>query len=33
VGVLGPTRMDYARVMPLVDAAAAAMTAALKKNK
>ncbi len=33
VGVLGPTRMDYARVMPLVDAAAAAMTAALKKSK
>jgi heat-inducible transcriptional repressor len=26
VGVLGPTRMDYARVMPLVDAAAAAMS-------
>lgn len=33
VGVIGPTRMDYARMMPLVDAAAAAMTAALKKNK
>lgn len=26
VGVLGPTRMDYARVMPLVDATAAALT-------
>jgi len=32
VGVLGPTRMDYARVVPLVDAAAAAMTAAIKKT-
>ena len=31
VGVLGPTRMDYARIVPLVDATAAAMTAALKK--
>jgi len=31
VGVLGPTRMDYARIMPLVDATAAAITAALKK--
>ncbi|MEZ4445704.1 MAG: heat-inducible transcriptional repressor HrcA [Polyangiaceae bacterium] len=31
VGVLGPTRMDYARMLPLVDATAAAMTAALKK--
>lgn len=29
VGVLGPTRMDYAKVMPLVDAAAAAMTDAV----
>ena len=29
VGVLGPTRMDYAKVMPLVDATAAAMTEAL----
>ena len=28
VGVLGPTRMDYARVVPLVDATAAAMTEA-----
>jgi len=26
VGVLGPTRMDYAKVMPLVDATAAALT-------
>lgn len=33
VGVLGPTRMDYARVMPLVDATAAAITAALKKGQ
>ncbi|HZO13544.1 MAG TPA: heat-inducible transcriptional repressor HrcA [Polyangiaceae bacterium] len=32
VGVLGPTRMDYARMMPLVDATAAAITAALKKG-
>ena len=29
VAVLGPTRMDYAKVMPLVDATAAAMTEAL----
>jgi len=29
VGVLGPTRMDYAKVMPLVDATAAAMSEAL----
>ncbi len=29
VGVLGPTRMDYARVMPLVDAAAAAVSDAV----
>jgi heat-inducible transcriptional repressor len=33
VGVLGPTRMDYARMMPLVDATAAALTAALKKGR
>jgi heat-inducible transcriptional repressor len=33
VGVLGPTRMDYAKVMPLVDATAAAMTAELGKTK
>jgi heat-inducible transcriptional repressor len=32
VGVLGPTRMDYARMMSLVDATAAAITAALKKG-
>jgi heat-inducible transcriptional repressor len=31
VGVLGPTRMDYARMLPLVDATAAAITAAIKK--
>ena len=29
LGVLGPTRMDYARVMPLVDATATAMSEAL----
>ena len=33
VGVLGPTRMDYAKVVPLVEAAAAAMTAAIKKTQ
>ncbi len=33
IGVLGPTRMDYAKVMPLVDATAAAMTEALGKNR
>ncbi|MFO0757333.1 MAG: heat-inducible transcriptional repressor HrcA [Byssovorax sp.] len=33
VGVLGPTRMDYAKVMPLVDATAAAMSEALAKGK
>lgn len=32
VGVLGPTRMDYAKVMPLVDATAEAMTAASRKS-
>lgn len=31
VGVLGPTRMDYAKVMPLVDATAAAMSEAIGK--
>lgn len=31
VGVLGPTRMDYAKVMPLVDATAAAMSEARAK--
>ncbi|MEM9692124.1 MAG: heat-inducible transcriptional repressor HrcA [Myxococcota bacterium] len=30
LGVLGPTRMDYARLVPLVGASAAALTAALK---
>ncbi|MRG92876.1 heat-inducible transcriptional repressor HrcA [Polyangium spumosum] len=29
IGVLGPTRMDYAKVMPLVDATATAMSEAL----
>jgi heat-inducible transcriptional repressor len=33
VGVLGPTRMDYAKVMPLVDATAAALSEALGGNK
>jgi heat-inducible transcriptional repressor len=33
VGVLGPTRMDYAKVMPLVDATAAAMSEARNKSK
>ncbi|WP_437743520.1 heat-inducible transcriptional repressor HrcA [Sorangium sp. So ce302] len=33
VGVLGPTRMDYAKVMPLVDATAAAMTEVRGKVK
>jgi heat-inducible transcriptional repressor len=32
VGVLGPTRMDYAKVMPLVDATANAMTEALSRG-
>jgi heat-inducible transcriptional repressor len=32
VGVLGPTRMDYAKVMPLVDATATAMSEALSRG-
>jgi heat-inducible transcriptional repressor len=32
VGVLGPTRMDYAKVMPLVGATAAAMSEAISGN-
>jgi heat-inducible transcriptional repressor len=32
VGVLGPTRMDYARVMPLVDATAAALSSLSSKK-
>lgn len=32
VGVLGPTRMDYAKVMPLVDATACAMSEALSRT-
>lgn len=32
VGVLGPTRMDYAKVMPLVDATAAALSQALNNR-
>jgi len=33
VGVIGPTRMDYAKVMPLVDATAAAMSGAISRKK
>lgn len=33
VGVLGPTRMDYARMMPLVQATAEAITEAMKKSR
>ncbi len=33
IGVLGPTRMDYARIMPLVGATAAAISAAIKKGR
>jgi heat-inducible transcriptional repressor len=33
VGVLGPTRMDYAKVMPLVDATAQAMSQAIERGK
>jgi heat-inducible transcriptional repressor len=33
VGVLGPTRMDYAKVMPLVDATAAALSEALNGRR
>jgi heat-inducible transcriptional repressor len=32
VGVIGPTRMDYARMMPLVEATAEVMTEALKRR-
>jgi len=32
VGVIGPTRMDYAKVMPLVDATANAMSEALSRS-
>lgn len=32
VGVLGPTRMDYAKVMPLVDATATALSEALSRG-
>lgn len=33
VGVLGPTRMDYAKVMPLVDTTAAALSEAMGRGK
>ncbi len=33
VGVLGPTRMNYARMMTLVDATATALSAAIKKAR
>jgi heat-inducible transcriptional repressor len=32
IGVLGPTRMDYARMVPLVEATAEAMSEALKRR-
>jgi heat-inducible transcriptional repressor len=32
VGVLGPTRMDYSKVVALVDAAAAAVSDAVSAN-
>ncbi len=32
IGVLGPTRMDYAKVMPIVDATATAMSEALSRT-
>ncbi|APR83060.1 Heat-inducible transcription repressor HrcA [Minicystis rosea] len=32
VGVIGPTRMDYAKLMPLVDATASALSAALARG-
>jgi heat-inducible transcriptional repressor len=33
VGVIGPARMDYAKVMPLVDATAAALSEAIGRGK
>jgi heat-inducible transcriptional repressor len=33
VGVIGPTRMDYARMLPLVGATAAAISDAIKKSR
>jgi heat-inducible transcriptional repressor len=33
IGVLGPTRMDYPKVIPLVEATADAMSAALKRGR
>jgi heat-inducible transcriptional repressor len=33
VGIIGPTRMDYAKVMPLVDATAAALSEAIGRGK
>ena len=32
IGVIGPTRMDYAKVVPLVSATASAMTAFITKR-
>jgi heat-inducible transcriptional repressor len=32
VGIIGPTRMDYAKVMPLVDATAAALSEVITKK-
>ncbi|HEY3593239.1 MAG TPA: HrcA family transcriptional regulator, partial [Polyangiaceae bacterium] len=33
IGVLGPTRMDYPKVVPLVEATADAMTASLRRGR
>jgi heat-inducible transcriptional repressor len=33
IGVLGPTRMDYSKVVPLVEATADAMSAALRRGR
>jgi heat-inducible transcriptional repressor len=33
IGVLGPTRMDYSKVVPLVEATANAMSAALRRGR
>lgn len=33
IGVLGPTRMDYPKVVPLVEATASAMSAALERSR
>ena len=33
IGVLGPTRMDYPKVVPLVEATADAMSASLRRGR